>query len=97
MAPGALLELGRELAAARGIRPRRYAILDITEEADRATSEVRYTGRGAYVLRECWERTSAGWKAVTAECVAGSLRHPWWRRLLPFGRGAAPPEREELA
>lgn len=97
MAPGALVELGRALAQARGIRPRRYRIIDITVDSGAATSEVRYSGGGAYTLRQRWERAEAGWRAVSAECVAGSISRPWWRRLPFVGREEAPPERKELA
>jgi hypothetical protein len=96
MTPGALVELGRELALARGIRVRRFHVHDITEDGTSGASEVRFEGSGFYLLIERWERGNSGWRVVSARCPADAIRRPWWRRL-PFGRRHNTREREELA
>jgi len=97
IAPGAFVELGRDLAAARGVRIRRFTVIDITMNDTGGTSRVRFAGRGSYVIVETWERGDAGWRAVSAHCPAESVRRPWWSRLPLVGRRPAIPEREELA
>jgi hypothetical protein len=97
MSSGALVELGRELAHARGIRPRRFEVTDVSAGDGGATSEVRYTGGGSYVLRERWERGDEGWKATGATCPRESIRRPWWRRLPILSRTEPVPDRQELA
>jgi hypothetical protein len=97
MTPGALVELGRSADVARGIVPKRYQVFDVTVAEDDGTSDVRYDGRGSYVIHAAWQRTSGGWKATSAERPRQSIRQPWWRRWLPGGRVEAPPERQELS
>ena len=81
MAPGALVELGRTAEHARGIRPRRFSIVSVIADGDGGSSEVRYEGGGSYVIEQRWELNDGGWKAVSAERPAASIRQPWWRRL----------------
>ncbi|MDE3095512.1 MAG: hypothetical protein KGK07_05885 [Chloroflexota bacterium] len=96
MTPAALVELGRSAVAVRGVRPKRYRVLDITSDGDDGASAVRYEGAGSYVVRQRWQRTAAGWKAVAAEHPPELVRRPWWRRLLPGGAPAEAPPRREL-
>ncbi|MHB8375708.1 MAG: hypothetical protein ACYDEB_01970 [Dehalococcoidia bacterium] len=96
MTPAALVELGRSASAARGVTPRRYHIMDITVEGDAGTSTVRYEGSGSYVVRQRWQHTADGWKAVGAERPPELIRRPWWRRLLPRRATTEAPARREL-
>ncbi len=96
MTPGALVELGRSAGAVRGVRPKRYRVIDITSDGDDGASAVRYEGGGSYVVRQRWQRTAAGWKAIAAERPPELIRRPWWRRLLPGGAPPEAPERRDL-
>ncbi len=98
--PQALLRLHRQggpLRAGQGTW--RYEILDITQNADTGSSDVRYTGSGSYVLRTRWERPDGLWRAVMVEMPAEHSRGSWWRRVLHLERGSGQPpvaERRDL-
>lgn len=95
MAPGAVVELGRTAEQARGIRPRRFRVINVSAHGAGGSSEVRYAGVGSYVIEQRWELNDGGWKAVSAERPPESIRPPWWRRL--FVRREPAPERRDLS
>lgn len=93
MTPRALVQLGANGVGPRTLpRPRRFEILDISEQDGSIIASVRFRGGGvAYELRTTWRRVDGTWKAVDATMPPGSVRVSWWRRV--FGRAAESPDR----
>ena len=97
MTPQAVMTLGGNgFGAPRVGRARRFEILDVTEDGDRGTSEVRFDGGGSYVIRALWRLTDGAWRAVEAEIPPESVRVPWWRRLFGASPKRDPVERRPL-
>lgn len=97
MTPQAVVTLGGNgLGAPRVGRARRYEIVDVTEDADRGTSEVRFHGAGSYVIRARWRLTGGAWRAVEATIPHESITLPWWRRLFGASPKPEPVERRPL-
>jgi hypothetical protein len=89
--------LPRLYRAPRRPRARAFDILDIDAAGQHGRSEVRFHGRSSYILRGAWQRTRAGWKAVSLEIPGDSVRGPWWQRLLGLSSVEALPAREDLS
>lgn len=97
MTPQAIVTLGGNgLGAPRVGRARRFEVLDIAEDGDRGTSEVRFDGGGSYVIRARWRLTEGAWRAVEAEIPPESVTLSWWRRIFGAKSKPEPVERRPL-
>jgi hypothetical protein len=74
-----------------------YEIVDLDASGEHGNSVVRFRGRASYTLRGAWRQTERGWRAVSLEVPADSVRAPWWRRVLGRGSGGEAPQREDLS
>ncbi len=88
--PQALVSLHRISHGPRASeRASAFTIIDVTEDGDRGVSVVVYRGGGSYEVRSVWERIDEHWKVVDASIPRGSVRAPWWKRMLGMGGGDA--------
>jgi hypothetical protein len=97
MTPQALLRLHRTGAGPRDAHGRRFELLSVEESGDAGNSEVRFHGRGSYVLRSHWERRDGHWMATLVETPADLRRPSFWQRVWSLVGGTpASPERRDL-
>ena len=97
MTPQALLRLHRTGSGPRDVRSRRYEVVALDETGESATSEVRFHGRGSYVLRSHWERRDGHWMATLVERPADLNRRAWWQRVVgALVTFSGAPERRDL-
>lgn len=97
MTPQALLRLHRTGSGPRDRHSHRFEVLSVEESGDTGSSDVRFYGRGSYVLRSHWERRDGHWVATIVESPGSMRRRPLWQRLwMSIAGGPAAPERRDL-
>jgi hypothetical protein len=97
MTPQALLRLHRTGSGPRDRHSRRYELLALEESGDTGSSDVRYHGRGSYVLRSHWERRDGHWVATIVDEPGAMRRRPLWQRIwMTIAGPGATPERRDL-
>jgi hypothetical protein len=87
MTPQSLLRLHRAGAGPRAASGRSYEVIDLQVNGDVGYSDVRYSGRGSYVLRTRWERRDGLWKAVVVEVPKDGIKMAFWKRVLTLAVG----------
>ena len=97
MTPQALLRLHRTGAGPRDTHARRFELISRGESGNTGNSEVRFHGRGSYVLRSHWERRDGHWMATMVETPPELRRASLWQRIRALVAGpSASPERRDL-
>jgi hypothetical protein len=97
MTPQALLRLHRTGAGPRDAHGRRFELISVDEAGDAGNSEVRFHGRGSYVLRTHWERRDGHWMATMVDTPPELRRPSLTQRVWSLiGGASASPERRDL-
>jgi hypothetical protein len=91
-APSALPALYRR---PRPESARGFQIVDVSDDGTHGHSEVRFGAADNYTMRGVWQRSPAGWKAISFDIPPIRPRAPWWKSL--FRARAPHPEREDLS